>query len=53
MARLNFDHVAFVGGLGAAGSMIADYFGGWDSGLATLIIFMGIDYITGLLEAAV
>ena len=29
------------------------YFGGWDSGLATLIIFMGIDYITGLLVAAV
>lgn len=53
MARLNFDHVAFLGGLGAVGSIIADYFGGWDSGLATLIIFMGIDYITGLLVAAV
>lgn len=53
MNKINFDQFAILGGLGAAGAMIADYFGGWDSGLATLIIFMGIDYITGLLVAAV
>lgn len=53
MARLNFDHVAFLGGLGAAGAYIAHFFGGWDSALTTLVVFMAVDYITGLLVAAV
>ncbi|MBQ8688022.1 MAG: phage holin family protein, partial [Ruminococcus sp.] len=34
--------------LGALGSVIAGFFGGWDASIITLIVFMGIDYITGL-----
>ena len=36
-----------------AGSFIARALGGWDTALQTLIILMAIDYITGLLIAAV
>ncbi|MGN0518129.1 MAG: holin family protein [Acutalibacteraceae bacterium] len=39
--------------LGAIGSGIAAVFGGWDAALLTLIIFMAIDYITGLIVAGV
>lgn len=39
--------------LGLIGSTIASFFGGWDAGLATLLIFMGIDYISGLIVAGV
>ena len=39
--------------VGCAGSMIASAFGGWDAGLITLIVFMSVDYITGLLVAGV
>ena len=41
------------GGTGALLSAIASYFGGWDSSLTTLLIFMTVDYVTGLLVAAV
>ena len=37
---------------GLVGSFIAGLFGGWDAAMATLLMFMGIDYITGLLVAA-
>ena len=30
--------------LGVIGSAIASFFGGWDAGLTTLLIFMGLDY---------
>lgn len=40
-------------GLGVIGSAIAALFGGWDAALITLIIFMSVDYITGLLVAGV
>lgn len=39
--------------LGAVGSAVASLFGGWDSALVTLMIFMGIDYVTGLIVAGV
>ncbi|MEE1219715.1 MAG: phage holin family protein [Ruminococcus sp.] len=39
--------------LGVIGSFITTIFGGWDTGMITLIIFMTIDYITGLLVAGV
>ena len=41
------------GVLGTIGSVIASAFGGWDTALQTLLIFMGIDYITGLVVAGV
>ena len=39
--------------LGCVGSVIASLFGGWDAALVTLVIFMGIDYVTGLIVAGV
>lgn len=39
--------------LGIAGSGIAAIFGCWDEALTTLIIFMIIDYITGLIVAGI
>lgn len=39
--------------LGVVGSVIASIFGGFDAALITLMIFMGIDYITGLIVAGV
>lgn len=39
--------------LGIVGAYISNIFGGWDAALTTLVIFMGIDYITGLVVAAV
>lgn len=35
--------------IGVVGSVIASLFGGWDAALVTLVIFMAIDYVTGLL----
>ena len=37
--------------IGAIGGFIASLFGGWDSALATLIIFMAIDFATGMITA--
>ncbi|MBO5449817.1 MAG: phage holin family protein [Ruminococcus sp.] len=39
--------------IGAIGGGIASLFGGWTSAMTTLIIFMMIDYITGLVVAGV
>ena len=39
--------------LGVIGSFIAGLFGGFDASMVTLLVFMGIDYITGLIVAAV
>ena len=39
--------------IGAIGSAIASAFGGWDASFSTLLIFMAIDYMTGLLVAGV
>lgn len=39
--------------IGVIGSGISAVFGGWNAGLTTLLIFMGIDYITGLIIAGV
>ena len=40
-------------GIGAVGSFLAYLFGGWDSALITLIIFMAVDFATGLIVAGV
>ena len=40
-------------GIGVVGAFIASLFGGWDTGLVTLVIFMCIDYISGLIVAGV
>ena len=38
--------------IGLIGGAIAALFGGWDTALQTLVIFMAIDYITGYSAAA-
>ena len=42
-----------LGVIGIIGSMAARLLGGWDTALITLIIFMSIDYLTGLVVAGV
>ena len=37
---------------GVVGGFIAELFGGWDASLVTLLIFMGVDYVTGIIVAA-
>ena len=39
--------------IGAIDALIASLFGGWDTALATLMIFMATDYVTGLIVAGV
>lgn len=39
--------------IGAVGGFVSAAFGGWTSAMTTLIIFMLIDYITGLIVAGV
>lgn len=43
----------FCTAVGVVGSVITSLFGGWDAAMATLMVFMVIDYITGLLVAGV
>lgn len=38
---------------GAVGSTVASFFGGWTAAMTTLMIFMAIDYISGLVVAGV
>lgn len=40
-------------GIGLAGSFVANLFGGWTDDMATLIIFMAIDFVMGLIIAIV
>ena len=42
-----------LGGITIVGTVIAEALGGWDTGLKVLIIFMAIDYITGIVCALV
>ena len=39
--------------IGIVGATITTLFGGWSVGLTTLVIFMAVDYISGLLVAGV
>ena len=38
---------------GAIGSFIANLFGGWGEDMITLLIFMGTDFLLGVLIAAI
>lgn len=44
---------SFLSIIGIIGGYIVGLFGGWDTAMLTLIIFMIVDYITGLLIAGV
>ncbi|MBF1306162.1 MAG: phage holin family protein, partial [Oribacterium sinus] len=39
--------------IGAIGGFIAMAFGGWSDALITLMIFMSVDYVTGLAVAGI
>lgn len=39
--------------VGMVGSFLASAFGGWDAALTTLVVFMAIDYVSGLIVAGV
>lgn len=39
--------------LGIIGSLIASLFGGFDAAMVTLLIFMAVDYISGMIVAGV
>lgn len=43
----------FMTTIGLLGGFIASLFGGWDAALSTLVIFMGIDYVTGIILAGI
>lgn len=38
---------------GIVGALVASFLGGWDTALQTLVVFMAIDYVTGIIVAAV
>ncbi len=42
-----------LGAAGVVGAIVASWFGGWTSAMTTLLVFMGIDYLTGILVAGV
>lgn len=42
-----------LGIIGVVGAAIASFFGGWNASLTTLLIFMAVDYISGMVVAAV
>ena len=39
--------------IGFVGAAVSALFGGWDASLVTLVIFMGVDYVSGLVVAGV
>lgn len=39
--------------IGLIGAVFTSLFGGWSTGLSTLVLFMAIDYISGLVVAGV
>ena len=44
------EHICTV--IGIIGGAISALLGGWDSALVTLMIFMGVDFVTGFIVAA-
>ena len=53
MIHLTETKAAIMGGAALIGGMIGQAFGGWDSAMMTLLIFMAIDYLSGLIVAGV
>ncbi|MBP1926833.1 toxin secretion/phage lysis holin [Sedimentibacter acidaminivorans] len=53
MENINSIKIGVLSIFGITGSIIANLLGGWDMALQTLILFMAVDYITGLITAGV
>ena len=45
--------ISIFGLLGVVGSYISQFFGGWSMDLQTLLLFMVVDYVSGLILAGV
>ena len=53
MIHLTETKAAIMTGAGVIGGMISQAFGGWDAALVTLLLFMAVDYLSGLIVAGV
>lgn len=53
MSKLELIKNTFLGAMAAAGAAVCNALGGWDSALQALLLFMALDYITGLVCAVV
>ena len=53
MIHLTETKAAIMGGAALIGGMISQAFGGLDAALITLLIFMAVDYVSGLIVAGV
>ena len=53
MIHLTETKAAIMTGAGVIGGMISQAFGGLDAALITLLIFMAVDYVSGLIVAGV
>jgi len=51
--EINSVRVCFFGLMGVIGGVLSRVFGGWGHSLTTLVFFMGIDYVSGLILAGV
>lgn len=47
------DKFTLYGAMGVIGSVLAQFLGGFDAAVITLLCFMAVDYITGLIVAGV
>lgn len=45
------EKISIFGTIGVLTAFIAEVFGGWSESMTTLVIFMSIDYVTGLVVA--
>lgn len=45
--------LSFSGVIGIIGGAVSAFYGGWTATLTTLLIFMAIDYLTGLMVAGI
>ena len=53
MEKINTVKVTVLTLFGAIGGVITNLLGGWDMALQTILIFMAVDYVTGLIVAGV
>ena len=53
MIHLTNAKAALLSGAAVVGGVLSELFGGWDAAMATLLMFMATDYITGLVVAGV
>lgn len=53
MNRIHIVKDALCAAIGAAGAFISAVYGGWSAALTTLMIFMSVDYVTGMIVAGI